>query len=692
MTRRQRVAQHWLRRLAAGIAALIGTVVVVAGAPLLLLEVAGNPLPRHLPSLGEIADLLTSPDNGSLFLRLLAVIGWAAWATFTLSVFVEFPAQLRGRRAPRLPGLGFQQRVASVLVGAVIAVFAGVSVASAAPVIQPMVVVTAAQAGTQALADPSVLTLPPPTQSAVYTSARAGVLYIKNAQAPIERPVYIVVKNDQLGKIAQRFTGDFDRYHQIAALNKNLIRNPSQIQAGWRLVLPTDAYDRGVIRHAAGRLVTPGAPVPPAPSTPPPVVVTPPVAPPPTQAPVTPPPVTQAPPSATPSARPTAAGHPAAAKPAPENEHAQDGGVTGMHTLAAGAGLMMFSVVAAHVVLRRRRTRRINQLRAKRRRTIPPVAPFLLPGDTDNRQSAKHRAADRLDAGLRRLTIGLGGRATWEMPDIAAAWQHGGDLAVILATPCDDPPTPFEVRSPNTWSLPATARLTDSSAAPSLLPGLLTVGTWAQGGELFVDGERTGLLTLVGNPQCCDDLLRSLAAEAANAPWSDDTSVVVAGFNTADMGALAELNPRRVRVAVSVDDAIVRIARRASANSALLRESQTTDTISARVNNITEAAWSTHLLFIADAWGEHSRQLQNLDAQLAALGRVGVVVVATQPTPSRWSAQISADGSLEMAWLAVTGTMACQLSSEQLLETAESIRYSRDSETSEVGPRHRLRV
>lgn len=687
MAPRQRSQRHWLRRLVAGITALVGTVTIVAGMPLLLAEVAGNPLPRHVPTFEEIGTLLTSPDNGTLFLRLLSAIGWIAWATFTISVIVEIPAQLRGRRAIRLPGLGLQQRIAAVLVGAVIAVFAGVSVSTAAP---PVAVVAAAPTGTPNLASANV---GPPTRAiytAVYASAHAGVVHLQTAAAPsVQRSVYVVRKHDYLGKIAQRFTGDFDRYKQIAALNPGLIRNPNHIQPGWRIVLPTDASDRGITRHATGRLLAPAA-KPPAP---------PPVTPPPGQhnpGPVQTPPPIKATPSAKASPSATAAPTKAPASQGPmrgpqaDNSTADRAGANsvGMQTLAAGAGIAAMSVLAGHVILRRRRTRRINQLRVKRRRNAPI---YRHTTESELRQAAKHRAADRLDAGLRRLTIGLGGRATWEMPDIAAAWQHGGDLAVILATPCDDPPTPFEVRSPNTWSLPASAHVTDSPA-PSLLPGLLCVGTWAQGGELFVDGERTGLTTLVGNPQSCDDLLRFLAAEAATVSWADDTSVVVAGFSTADMGALAELNPRRVRVAVSVDDAIARISRRASTNSTMLRDARTTDTIAARVHNVTDTAWSTHLLFIADAWGEHTRQLQNLDAQLAALGRVGVVVVATQPAPSRWSAQVSADGSLEMAWLAVTGTTACQLSSDQLLEQAESIRYARDTEPSAVGPRHRLRV
>jgi hypothetical protein len=359
-------------------------------------------------------------------------------------------------------------------------------------------------------------------------------------------------------------------------------------------------------------------------------------------------------------------------------------------TLAAGAGLALAGVLAAHVIIRRR-IRRIHQRRLRRRRTTEVYGPFL-ETDAEARERARHRAADRMDAALRRLAVGLRGRPPWAMPDIAAAWQHGGELAVILTAPCPDPPEPYDAQWPNTWSLQATTRLPDSRGAPSLLPGLLKLGTWPQGGELFVDGERTGLLTLVGDPQRCDDLLRCLAAEAAGASWADGASVLVAGLSPAEMRALGTLTNGRVRSSTSIYDAVARIGKRAAANSAVLQDTETADTVAARANNVTGTAWSTHLLFIADPWGEHTEQLLDLDALLADLGRVGVVVVATHPTGTRWSATVSSEGTLHMAWLAVTGAQAGQLTSDELAAHAEAFRDNRRSSAQPAGARHRLRT
>jgi hypothetical protein len=278
------------------------------------------------------------------------------------------------------------------------------------------------------------------------------------------------------------------------------------------------------------------------------------------------------------------------------------------------------------------------------------------------------------------------------MPDIYAAWHYGGELGVVLTAPCSDPPEPYAARSPDTWSLSTDAPVVEVDGVPALLPGLLTLGTWPEGGELYVDSERTGLLTLTGDPERCDNLLRHLAAEAATAAWADSASVLISGFGSADTRALGSLNEDRVRTVTSVPDALSRIARRAVVNRAVLRESDTADTMAARVNSTTGSMWTTHLLFVADPWGEHTAQLEELDAQLSAAGRVGVSVVATHPTSTRWSVGVSSAGSLDMPWLAFSDTVASQLTSEQLTTLSATIGNPAYAGVPIAGARHRQRA
>ncbi len=120
-----------LGRTVAGLAAALVLLTLVVGLPLVLIRVAGNPL-SGLPAAADLWTALTNRDNGQLFLRALAIVGWIAWATFTFAVVVEIPAQIRGRRTIRIPWLGPQQRLAAALVAAVAAVVISPSLSAAA--------------------------------------------------------------------------------------------------------------------------------------------------------------------------------------------------------------------------------------------------------------------------------------------------------------------------------------------------------------------------------------------------------------------------------------------------------------------------------------------------------------------------------------------------------------------------------
>ena len=122
-------------RILTGIGALAVLWLLLVGAPIALLAFAGNPLPDHLPTISEVGTALTSRDDGQLFLRALAVAGWFGWATFAFSVLVELGAQSLRRPAPKLPGMGRQQKAAAALVGSVALILvASPAAASAAAV------------------------------------------------------------------------------------------------------------------------------------------------------------------------------------------------------------------------------------------------------------------------------------------------------------------------------------------------------------------------------------------------------------------------------------------------------------------------------------------------------------------------------------------------------------------------------
>ncbi|GAA4714502.1 LysM peptidoglycan-binding domain-containing protein [Phytohabitans rumicis] len=221
-----------LRQIIAGLGSLVILIGLLAGAPLALAVFAGNPLPDHVPALAEIGDALTKPDDGQLFLRTLAVVGWLGWATFALSVLVEIPARALRIPVPRLPGMRRQQRMAAALVGGVALIIGASPAMASATTLAPAPAVVAA---------PAYAPAPLVASSAVRDDP--GV------------PVYRVERGDYLGHIADRYLGEFDRYPELAKLNK--IRDADVIRPGQMLHLPDGASDSGVRSHATGLVSAP---------------------------------------------------------------------------------------------------------------------------------------------------------------------------------------------------------------------------------------------------------------------------------------------------------------------------------------------------------------------------------------------------------------------------------------------------
>ena len=262
-------ALSMLVRLAAGAlvrlvkAALL--VALLAGIPYGLLTQIGSPLPRHLPSTDQIGDVLTGPVSDALVLNVLAVALWILWAAFGVSFTVEVIAAVRGVPRPRLGPIAPLQTLAGWLVAGVTAgVLAAAPVMAVAGHAAPAaaVVQTAAPSTPASYAalngthhSPAATTV---TVSVSTVDERGPVLAAAttNTRTPAtQMPVYEVRHGDWLGVIAERYLGDFDRYHDIQRLNPDLIEDPNHIEPRWRLILPADAYDRGGRIHATGQLV-----------------------------------------------------------------------------------------------------------------------------------------------------------------------------------------------------------------------------------------------------------------------------------------------------------------------------------------------------------------------------------------------------------------------------------------------------
>ncbi|MGW3039570.1 LysM peptidoglycan-binding domain-containing protein [Kitasatospora sp. NPDC001159] len=222
--------------LITALVALVTLLALLFGVPALLLY--GT---HAVASMGEVApggvgEALTGPDDGRLFLWLLVVVGWLAWACFALSVLLEIPAQLRGRIARRIPAFGWSQRLAAGLVGSVLALLPVAGSAFAAVPELTHNPVSQAQ-------------LTPGVQRAALPAAQSAPALSPAAE---QHPTYTVRDSrpaDSLWSIAERQLGSGERWVEIAKLNEGRMMDDSgirfdadrPIQPGWELLMPADA-------------------------------------------------------------------------------------------------------------------------------------------------------------------------------------------------------------------------------------------------------------------------------------------------------------------------------------------------------------------------------------------------------------------------------------------------------------------
>lgn len=223
-----------------GLLAALVLVALVVGLPVLLWAVAGSPLPSALPDWDQVVGTFSRPDyTGSVLLGVIKIVAWLAWATFAIATITETAAQLRGVRAPRLRGLGAQQRLASGLVASVLIALSIAPVATAADA-------AAAPTSVSAAFTPGVTVSAPATPVAAVAPAPA----VQEQAAPQteELATYQVRKGDSLWAIADEQLGDGQRWPEIAELNYGRPQpgghslGPSHwIDPGWTLLLPVPA-------------------------------------------------------------------------------------------------------------------------------------------------------------------------------------------------------------------------------------------------------------------------------------------------------------------------------------------------------------------------------------------------------------------------------------------------------------------
>jgi nucleoid-associated protein YgaU len=560
---------------------------LLVGLPVALLLLAGPPpIPTSLPSARDFAQQLSFED----LLTVLVAVLWLTWLWFVVCVVVEVLAALRGGLARSVPLAGPLQRLARVLVGALLltGIMAGQAQAVEAPSTAPTTSVSAL-----------VTADLPPVATADDTTADA----VADEQADhVGEKVYTVKApkdgyHDNLWDIAERHLGEGRRYHEIYELNKDKVQADGGklqlarlIQPGWELVMPDDAV--GIERVAA-----------------------------PAPAPV------EAPPAA-PSSDPAGDVSADSADGAVASEQSDRSAWMG------GIGLLAAGVIGALALQRRR---------AAGRR----------PGDDARELEAGLRVAassdrvDRFDHVLRELTAQCR-RAGVNPPPAYAALVDDTSVELLLAPARTEAVEGWEVlEDGRRWRSTATLdgpRPTE--AVP--YPAMVALGVDPDGRDVLIDLESAGgIVAVTGDPGVAEQVAAAVAVQAATAPWSEVVQVTASDLPD----GIAEVGDERLRVAdlaaeldgferqiSSLRDSVLigRMGRRGATTSHVVVSGRVpSDDVSARLGALMGSGRQAFSVLVA---GEHPGarwRLQVDDQGTLTLPLLGLTVDANRVTAAQ---------------------------------------------------------
>jgi hypothetical protein len=554
------------RRLTA-IAAAVGLTGIVIGLPLLLIATHNVAAPRLGWSPQALWQALTSPDDGTLLVTVVKLVGWISWAVLTTSITIEVLSRLRHLPVPQLRGLAWPQLLARGLVTAVLAGFLAVNNVN--------------DLATGAAAAPHAPTAGPPAATAPL-------------HAPDRNPApashrYTVQRGDTLSEIALDELGDGHAYPSIYKASKHTLQpdgrkltDPDLIIPGWKLTIPdrhdtTRTPDKPTRRHETDH--DSQHPEPAASPTPSQGSGTAP-----TGQPATPTAAGQA----TAAPQTGASRGDSAAEPAEDADHVtpswQVAGLAGAGALLAGAMWLLLH------------QRRRAQQRARRPgRTIAEPRPGLAPiektvihigGPTSDIVTAVHN-------GLRRLAADLAA-ADQPLPTLLSLRLTDTTILTHFSEPAGLPAPWQQTGEPTQWQTARDALEQAGPAdedAPPPWPQLVTIGMDDEGGWRLLNLEALGVVSITGDPDFAADLARYLASELGVVPWARDLRIDCLGV----CAELASLNPARIHCHDTADVVGDTVAAAVSTNHLLA--TTTADTVEqARAAELGDRLWDSRIL------------------------------------------------------------------------------------------------
>lgn len=665
-----------------GALALLGAAVV--GLPLLFIGIGANPL----PGLAQLPDVIGRPDYGGQFFltTVFPLIGWIAWAWFTISVLIEIPAALAGVKAPRIPAFGAGQGLASILVAAVIAMGAGTPALASSP----------DNGDSTSISQTSTV----PTADADTADAAA-----KPTRTQDRTQAYTVKSGDSLWSIAEQFMGDGEKYHQIAELNYGNVQDDGQaltkdhfLATGWTLQVPMtsqaassttytvqagdslsgiaqdklgDEADYTRILEANPSITTPNLihpgdtitipahaaaqdakPVPQKQASKPSSQTKP-------TAEKTAPQKTTPKPETTKKEQPAAdekgmSPGQAALTPAPQKtpneaaapeqdddtaDSAEESAELSLLQTAGGIGALL---AAGLIGLLGRR--RFNQRRRRKAGEEVPTAqgePAAM--EQKLREVQDPLTAIQIDTAL-RYVASWAQEAQVALPEMFCVRATDQTLVLYLAASADLP-EPFNAvdDEQTVWEVDPgdIPDLEVSPAAP--YPALVTLGQDEHGAHLLADLEYIGALGVVDASGNSCEILNALAVELGMSPWSEELQVSLVGVAA---GLPEAIGGGRIRHFEDIDELLIRLRGKARETRRVLAETEAESLHELRTRTGVEAVQPEIVIL-----GERptTEQIDELTELIAELPRVGVAAVTADHSMGDWTLNVDAEnqGNLE---------------------------------------------
>lgn len=670
-----------------GLAACLGIIAVVAGVPVVLLHIGANPLPTGL-GWADVWARLTAPDDGTLIEALFALLGWAAWAYFSVAILVEIVSRARRIRAPRLPGFRPSQLAAQSLVGAAALLFAAAPLAAHAQPVTPAPAPAVSRSAhhTQPSSNPgnaNRITVTP-------AGAHGTVSRATTDSDKADTKTHTVRQGESLSSIAQHELGDAHRWTEIAKLNYGRAQHDGHalthvhvIQPGWKLRLPTttdkantatqthrvhrgdtlwsiaednlgsgDRYpeivraSRTIEQPGGVRITDPDDIEPgwvlripgregrsqsanPKPHTSTPKTTTPKNTTPKQQtAPTRPAQPTPTTPASSAPAPQTSTQAPSSTTQGAEQTQpastTEEDGLNAPLPVATAAGVG--TLLAAGVIGLVAYRRRQQQRTRRPGRRVPMPTGQAAHTEQQLRATADPLSVETVDAALRGLARSCADTGQ-PLPAVRAARLTGEQFDLYLDEPATLPSPWTGTADATVWSLLADhADQVDTNLAgvPAPFPALVTIGHDLDNGHVFLDLEYLTSLRLTGSPELAAQILAALAIELATSQWADDLQVTI-------VGAYPELEDAlqtgRIRYLPSVGRVLDDLASRAAEDQAALAAANVPDLNHARTSRTAPDAWTPEIVLIAGPLTE--RQHTQLEQLADMMPRVAIATVTT---------------------------------------------------------------